>query len=57
MKEIFSFLSQVDSIEGFNARTITQDANVTALLFAIEHDIAITAGSDAQFASKLGWYQ
>jgi len=54
MKDILSILPYVDAIEGFNARIMTHDANKKALSFAKEHDLAITAGSDAHAAFELG---
>lgn len=54
MNDILSILPHVDAIEGFNARIMTPDANKKALLFAKEHDLAITAGSDAHAAFELG---
>ena len=54
MEDILPILPLVDAIEGFNARIMVQDANKKALLFAKEHDLAITAGSDAHAAFELG---
>ena len=54
MEDILPILPYVDAIEGFNARIMVQDANKQALSFAKEHDLAITAGSDAHTAFELG---
>ena len=54
LNDILPILPLVDAIEGFNARIMEQDANKKALLFAKEHDLAITAGSDAHAAFELG---
>lgn len=54
MKDILPILPLVDAIEGFNARVMEQDANKKALIFAKEHDMAITAGSDAHTTLELG---
>ena len=54
IEDILPILPYVDAIEGFNARIMVQDANKQALSFAKEHDLAITAGSDAHTAFELG---
>jgi len=54
VNDILSILPYVDAIEGFNARIMTNDANNKALIFAKEHNLAITAGSDAHAAFELG---
>jgi predicted metal-dependent phosphoesterase TrpH len=54
VEDILSIIPFVDAIEGFNARIMTRDANKKALFFAKEHDLALTAGSDAHAAFELG---
>ena len=44
----------VDAIEVFNARCMKPGANREALLFACEHNLPGTAGSDAHVAFELG---
>lgn len=52
--ELLKILPLVDAIEGFNARNMAPDSNKKALLFAKEHGMPITAGSDAHAAFELG---
>lgn len=54
IKDLLSILPFVDAIEGFNARTMTAGANKECMSFAKEHNVAITAGSDAHAAFELG---
>jgi predicted metal-dependent phosphoesterase TrpH len=54
MNDLLPILPIVNAIEGFNSRIIAPDANRKALLFAKEHNLAITAGSDAHAAFELG---
>jgi predicted metal-dependent phosphoesterase TrpH len=51
LKRIIPF---VDAIEGANARVLKNATNTMALVFAREHDLAITAGSDAHHPYELG---
>lgn len=44
----------VDIIEVFNARSVRQQDNDRALLFAQEHDLAMSAGSDAHTLVEIG---
>ncbi|HEY0071032.1 MAG TPA: PHP domain-containing protein [Chloroflexia bacterium] len=44
----------VDIIEVFNARSIRQEDNERALAFAREHDLAMSAGSDAHTLVEIG---
>lgn len=44
----------VDIIEVFNARSLKQEDNERALLFAREHDLAMSAGSDAHTLMEVG---
>ncbi len=44
----------VDIIEVFNARSIRQEDNDRALAFAREHDLAMSAGSDAHTLVEIG---
>jgi hypothetical protein len=47
-------LPQVDIIEALNARTTLRVDNQRAVRFAQEHDLAMSAGSDAHSAWELG---
>lgn len=47
-------LPQVDAIEGFNARSISDAPNRRAAAFARENGVPQTAGSDAHAALELG---
>jgi hypothetical protein len=53
MSDLMAILPMVDAIEGFNARIMVPDANQKAMLFAKEHGLSITAGSDAHAAFEL----
>jgi len=44
----------IDCIEVFNSRCVFQKYNDKALEFALKHNLAITAGSDAHFANEIG---
>ena len=44
----------VDIIEVFNARSVRQEDNDRALAFAREHDLAMSAGSDAHTLVEIG---
>jgi len=44
----------VDCVEVFNSRCLLEDYNKTAFDFAKEHDLKISAGSDAHFAREIG---
>jgi hypothetical protein len=44
----------VDGIEGFNGRYFLKRKNAMALAAAQEHNIAVTAGSDAHFGFEVG---
>ncbi|MEA2576001.1 MAG: hypothetical protein QOH93_3299, partial [Chloroflexia bacterium] len=44
----------VDIIEVFNARSVRQGDNDRALAFAREHDLAMSAGSDAHTLVEIG---
>ncbi len=44
----------IDCIEGFNSRCVFQKYNKKAVEFAMNHNLAITAGSDAHFAPEIG---
>ena len=44
----------IDCIEGFNSRCVFQKYNKKAVEFAMNHNLAITAGSDAHFAWEIG---
>ncbi|OGN71995.1 MAG: hypothetical protein A2X25_12665 [Chloroflexi bacterium GWB2_49_20] len=52
--DLLAILPMVDAIEGFNARSMVPDANQKAMLFANEHGLAMTAGSDAHAAFEMG---
>lgn len=43
----------IDCIEGFNSRCVFQKHNTKAVKFAMKHNLAITAGSDAHFANEI----
>lgn len=47
-------LPDVDIIEGFNARTTFRGDNERAARFAQEHDLPVSAGSDAHSPGELG---
>lgn len=47
-------LATVDAIEVYNSRLLTGRANRQARRFAREHDIPMTAGSDAHIATMVG---
>lgn len=47
-------LELVDCIEVFNARCVFQHFNQKAIRFAEEHELGITAGSDAHLKSEIG---
>jgi len=44
----------IDCIEGFNSRCVHQKHNEKAVDFAMNHNLTITAGSDAHFAWEIG---
>ena len=44
----------IDCVEGFNSRCVFQNYNVIAVEFGTEHNLVITAGSDAHFFSEIG---
>lgn len=44
----------IDCIEGFNSRCVFQKYNKKAVEFAMNHNLTITAGSDAHFAWEIG---
>lgn len=47
-------LARVDAIEVYNSRLLTGRANRRAEVFAREHDIPMTAGSDAHISEMVG---
>ncbi len=44
----------IDCVEVMNARCRLQKFNEHAMKFAVEHDLGMTAGSDAHFADEIG---
>lgn len=44
----------IDCVEGFNSRCVFQKYNKKAEEFAMNHNLTITAGSDAHFAPEIG---
>ena len=44
----------IDCIEGFNSRCVFQKYNENAIGFAKNHNLLITAGSDAHFLNEVG---
>jgi predicted metal-dependent phosphoesterase TrpH len=44
----------IDAIEGANARVFKAATNAEAMAFALEHDLPVTAGSDAHDPYELG---
>ena len=51
---LMRILPQVDIIEALNARTTLRRDNEQAVRFAQEHDLPVSAGSDAHSARELG---
>jgi predicted metal-dependent phosphoesterase TrpH len=54
LDDLIAILPFVDAIEAFNARCMLPDANQRAGLFAANHSLAMTAGSDAHATFELG---
>ena len=52
--DLLAILSDVDAIEVFNSRCWSPEFNRQALMFAEQHNIAGTVGSDAHAALELG---
>ncbi len=52
--DLLEIVHQVDAIEAFNSRCAYIGMNDRAAEFAQEHDVAITAGSDAHMIMELG---
>ena len=49
-----TIIDRVDIIEGFNARVINDDDNLTARQYAARHTRPVSAGSDAHMPLELG---
>ena len=54
LEDLLEIAPLVDAIEVFNARCIRPGSNREAALFALEHNLPGTAGSDAHAAFELG---
>jgi predicted metal-dependent phosphoesterase TrpH len=53
-RKLIEIISQVDVMEGYNARAPVAGDDRRAREFAAQHDIPVVAGSDAHFASEIG---
>ncbi|HIH44907.1 MAG TPA: PHP domain-containing protein [Candidatus Methanoperedenaceae archaeon] len=47
-------VSLIDAVEGFNSRCLVHSRNEQAVEFAAQHNLSITAGSDAHLAREIG---
>jgi len=54
LDDLLEIVALVDAIETFNSRCMVPDANRQAQVFAQEHGLAGTAGSDAHSRQELG---
>ena len=54
LEELEKIVPYVDAIETYNARCLTEEPNQQAAVFAAEHDLLATAGSDAHSLLELG---
>ncbi|MFC2064151.1 PHP domain-containing protein [Chloroflexota bacterium] len=54
LEDLIAILPHIDAIEGFNSRVMTNRANRSAMEFAKEYKLMITAGSDAHTTFEVG---
>ncbi len=54
LQDLLKILPDLDAIEGFNARCWSKNYNQIALDFAREHQLLVTAGSDAHAPFEVG---
>ncbi len=52
--DLLQIVDQIDAIEVFNARCLVAQDNIRAALFAREHRLLMTVGSDAHSAIEVG---
>ncbi len=54
LNDLMDIAPHLDALEGFNARCLFQGDNGRARAFALQHELPITAGSDAHAAWEVG---
>ncbi|NOZ82267.1 MAG: CehA/McbA family metallohydrolase [Euryarchaeota archaeon] len=54
LRGLEELLPYVDAVEVMNARCAMSSSNMSAMKFALEHGLKLTAGSDAHYPEELG---
>ncbi len=54
LRGLDELLEYVDAVEVMNARCTMNSSNLSAMKFALEHELKVTAGSDAHYPEEVG---